>query len=46
MYNSKFEDLYESIAQIKTTTRQFYPRNLKLSENFLKAFKEEYQNQR
>lgn len=43
---SKFNSLYESIGAIKTTTRQFYPRNFTFSENFLNAFKEEYENQR
>ncbi len=42
---SKFDQVCESLAPIRTTTRMFYPRNIKLSENFLRAFREELQSQ-
>ena len=32
----------ENVASLKTTRRQFYPRNFELSEEFLNAFKSEY----
>lgn len=44
--DSQFDKLCESIAPIRTTTRMFYPKNVKFSDNFINAFKEEYQNQR
>ena len=42
-FTSKTQKLYEeNVGSIKTTRRQFYPRNFELSEEFLGAFKIEY----
>jgi len=40
--NDNFNKLLESFNFIKTVNRTFYPKNFKLSENFVKAFREEY----
>ena len=38
-FTSKTQELYEeNVGSIKTTRRQFYPRNFELSEEFLDAF--------
>ena len=39
---SKFDELAESFGVIKKTTRQLYPRQIKMSPEFLDALKEEY----
>ena len=41
-FNEKFEELLESFNFIKTVKREFYPKNFKLSEDFVKSFKNEY----
>jgi len=41
-FNDKFEELLESFNFIKTVKREFYPKNFKLSEDFIKSFKNEY----
>lgn len=41
-FNDKFESLLENFRSIKTVRREFYPKNFKLSEDFVKAFKTEY----
>ena len=38
----KFDELCESFGIIKTTKRIMYPRQIKLSEEFLQALKDEY----
>jgi len=39
---NKFEELCEGFGVIKQTKRIMYPRQISLSENFLKALKDEY----
>jgi len=42
-FNDKFEQLLESFpTSIRTIKREFYPKNFKLSENFIKAFRDEF----
>jgi len=41
-YNEEVEALLESFKSIKTIRREFYPKNFRLSEDFVKAFKSEY----
>jgi hypothetical protein len=41
-FNSKYESLLENFKSIRTVRREFYPKNFKLSEEFVKAFKNEY----
>jgi hypothetical protein len=42
-FKKNVDELYqENINSIKTTRRQFYPRNFELSEDFVNAFKAEY----
>jgi hypothetical protein len=41
-FNEKYDELLESFKSIKTIRREFYPKNFKLSEDFVKAFRNEY----
>ena len=41
-FNEKYEKLLENFKSIRTVRREFYPKNFKLSEEFVKAFKTEY----
>lgn len=41
-FNKEFEELLESFKSIKTVKREFYPKNFRLSEDFVKAFRSEY----
>jgi hypothetical protein len=41
-FNEEYDQLLESFKSIRTVKRDFYPRNFKLSENFVKSFKTEY----
>ena len=41
-FNEKYEELLESFKFIKTVKKEFYPKNFKLSEEFVKHFKTEY----
>lgn len=41
---SEFDQLCESMGILKKTTRERYPREIKLSEEFLEALKKEYYN--
>lgn len=41
-FNKKFESLLENFRSIRTVRREFYPKNFKLSEEFVNAFKTEY----
>lgn len=41
-FNKKYESLLENFRSIRTVKREFYPKNFKLSEDFVKAFKNEY----
>ena len=41
-FNNKYDELLESFSSIKTVRREFYPKNFKLSEEFVKAFRSEY----
>lgn len=41
-FNEKYEELLESFKFIKTVKREFYPKNFKLSEEFIKSFRNEY----
>jgi len=41
-FNKKVNELQESFRSIVYRKREFYPKNFKLSEDFIKAFKSEY----
>jgi len=41
-FNEEYEHLLENFKSIKTIRREFYPKNFRLSEDFIKAFKSEY----
>jgi len=41
-FNDKYEELLEGFKYIKTVKKEFYPKNFKLSEDFVKLFKNEY----
>ena len=41
-FNAKLEELSENFKFIKYTKREFYPKNFKLSEEFVSAFRREY----
>jgi len=41
-FNSEYEKLLENFKSIKTIKREFYPKNFRLSEKFVSAFKDEY----
>jgi|ETNmetMinimDraft_17_1059902.scaffolds.fasta_scaffold00395_6 hypothetical protein len=42
-FNEKLnEHINENVSSIRTTRRQFYPRNFELSQEFLDSFKLEY----
>jgi hypothetical protein len=41
-FNEKYDELLESFKSIKTIRREFYPKNFRLSEEFVKAFRNEY----
>jgi len=41
-FNKQVQDLVEGYGMYKQTVRQRFPRNLKLSEEFISAFKEEF----
>jgi hypothetical protein len=42
-FNEQISKIEENFKPIKLIKRSFYPRNLQLSEDFVKAFKNEYQ---
>jgi hypothetical protein len=42
-FNDNFENILENFNRsIKITKREFYPKNFKLSEEFVKSFRNEY----
>ena len=41
-FNKKLEELNENFKFIKYVKREFYPKNFRLSEDFVSAFKKEY----
>ena len=41
-FNEKFKELQESFKSIRWVKREFYPKNLTLSEDFANAFRKEY----
>lgn len=41
-FNDKCEELLEGFKYIKTVKKEFYPKNFRLSEDFVKSFKTEY----
>lgn len=42
-FNKNFEQILENFNRsIKITKREFYPKNFKLSDEFVKAFRSEY----
>lgn len=42
-FNKNAKEVYnENLRSIRTTRRQFYPRNFELSQEFVDAFKTEY----
>lgn len=43
---NKFEELCESMGVLSQTRRMFYPKQIKFSDNFIKALKEEYFRQK
>lgn len=44
-FNDNFDKISESYGLFKTVVRERYPRNLKLSEEFVEAFKKEFKTQ-
>ena len=44
-FNDEFQDIVESYGLHKTVVRERFPSKLKLSENFIEAFKKEFQSQ-
>jgi hypothetical protein len=44
-FNSEVDQLVEGYGMFKKTVRQRFPRNLKLSDEFITAFKEEFVKQ-
>lgn len=40
-FNSNIDVLLEQLGSIKYTKREFYPRNFKLSDEFVRSFKRE-----
>lgn len=44
-YNKEFETIMEKYGLLRTVVRERFPSKLKLSENFIRAFREEYKNQ-
>ena len=41
-FNEEYDKLLEGFNYIKTVRREFYPKNFRLSEKFISAFKDEY----
>ncbi len=42
-FKKNVDEMYqENVSSIRTVRRQFYPRNFELSEDFVNAFKAEY----
>lgn len=41
-FNEEYDSLLEGFKFIKTVKKEFYPKNFKLSENFINSFKSEY----
>jgi hypothetical protein len=41
-FEKNYKALYENYGSLKFFRRVFYPRNLKLSEEFVNSFKKEY----
>lgn len=41
-FNDKINELNESFKFLKFVKREFYPKNFKLSEDFVNAFRKEY----
>lgn len=44
-YNKEFETIMEKYGLLRTVVRERFPSKLKLSENFIRAFREEFKNQ-
>ena len=44
-FNKEYEHVLEGYGLHKTVTRERYPSKLKLSEDFIAAFKEEFERQ-
>lgn len=42
MFNEKCDELLESFGYLRTIRKEFYPKNFRLSEDFVKSFKSEY----
>jgi hypothetical protein len=41
-FTKNYESILENYGCIKTTRREFYPKNFNLSEEFVNSFKKEY----
>jgi len=41
-FNDNVDKLLESFKYLKTVKKEFYPKNFRLSEDFVKSFKTEY----
>lgn len=41
-FNDEFDHILEGFGYLKTVKKEFYPKNFKLSEEFVKSFKSEY----
>jgi hypothetical protein len=44
-YNKEYETIMEKYGLLRTVVRERFPSKLKLSENFIRAFREEFKNQ-
>jgi len=41
-FNNEYDKVLESFGYLRTVKKEFYPKNFKLSEEFVKSFKSEY----
>ncbi len=44
-FNTELDQVMESYGMVKTVVRERFPSKLKLSEDFITAFKNEFENQ-
>jgi len=41
-FNENYDQIMEGFGYLKTVKKEFYPKNFKLSEEFVKTFKSEF----
>lgn len=41
-FNKNYDQIMEGFGYLKTVKKEFYPKNFKLSEEFVKTFKSEF----